>query len=164
MKKTITIGVVVFAAILAVGIALSMMIYADRNAGKINISDIVIKGDNGKRYTSYQHACDDGEYVTAHRFVEEMKSQKIQAEASGDFYYDKHPLYELESEIFKAERFIVLHEGMKLLENGDNVSLIRIAALVKEYDADWLYDELIEVARAIGDDDLVERLTQMQMM
>lgn len=164
MKKTITIGILVVAAILAIGAALSMIVYTDQIAGKVDISEIVIKGDNGKRYTSYQHACNDGEYVTAYRFVEEMKNQKLKAEASGEYYYDDRPIEHLESEISKAERYIILHEGMKLLENGNNASLIRIAALVKEYNADWLYDELIEVARAIGDEDLVNRLTEMQMM
>ena len=62
----------------------------------------------------------------------------------------------------EALKYVVLQEALYVLgENGDK-GLPRIVGIVKEHDANWLYEELIDTYQALGDDDLVEQLMKMQ--
>ena len=62
------------------------------------------------------------------------------------------------SEYEEACRFVVLQETMSELEQGN---LMRIAAIVKEQNADWVYEELIQIAESIGEKELSQKLTEM---
>ena len=117
----------------------------------------------------YKKACSNHDWDAAYEIVD-LKKEKMQA------YYEKkeeskdntlftsardrnRAKYETaKKEYEEAFRYVVLQEAIVALEeNGEN-GIMRIVGIAKEHKAEgWLYKELLDVAKKIGDDGLVER-------
>ncbi len=125
----------------------------------------------------YKKACEEKDFPKAYNIVDNLKQIEVDkhsefmAEPShkwwnGNYNKDRDKK-EVEYEAAKkkaseAERYVILQEAMMLLEQGDNSSLMRIVGIVKEHDAEWLFDDLIEIANRIDDTELSERLLKMK--
>ena len=117
----------------------------------------------------YKKACSNHDWDAAYEIVD-LKKEKMQA------YYEKkeeskdntlftsardrnNAKYDTaKKEYEEAFRYVVLQEAIVALEeNGEN-GIMRIVGIAKEHKAEgWLYKELLDVAKKIGDDGLVER-------
>lgn len=84
----------------------------------------------------YQQACEEGDFVKAYQC------------ARSD----------------EAERYVILHEAMYVLEQGEESSLMKIAFIAKEHKANWLFGELEDVAHQMGDEELAQKLSSMNPM
>ena len=118
---------------------------------------------------NYREACEGKDFEKAYQMVdkikvlandahEEMYNHRGSKEWSvylqrGDFYEEKAK---------EAERYVVLHEAMFVLESQNTDGLRRIVGIAKEHNVeDWLYSELLDVAKKIGDTDLENRIETM---
>ena len=113
----------------------------------------------------YKKACEERDFVKAYHIVDILK-EKVHSEETS-FWYGQHEKWQAgrvaQKKAHDAEIYVVRQEALMLLENGDDSSLMRIVAVAKEHDADsWLYDELIDVATKIGNNDLADRLRKMK--
>lgn len=59
------------------------------------------------------------------------------------------------------EKYIIIHEATSVLESQGVEGLPKIAFIVKEHNADWLYKDLVDIAEAMGNEDLVIRLKKL---
>ena len=115
----------------------------------------------------YKKACAEKDWPKAYAIVDKLEAEANPyyvewKKANGtrhswaieaqEKYYASMRKYE------EAKRYVVLQEAMSELEQGN---LMRIAAIVKEQDATWVYKELIEICESIGDDDLTQKIKRM---
>ncbi len=115
----------------------------------------------------YKKACSEKDWPKAYSIVDKLKQEALPhyekwQSANGTRYG-----WAIEAEVNynaamskyeEAYRYVVLQETMSELEQGN---LMRIAAIVKEQNADWVYEELIQIAESIGEKDLSQKLTEM---
>lgn len=82
---------------------------------------------------NYKKACELKEFSTAYEIVDKLKSDE-------------------------AEKYVVLQEALFVLESNGTDGIMRIVGIAKEHDAEgWLYLELLDVAKKMGDTDLANR-------
>ena len=120
---------------------------------------------------NYKKACDLKDFSSAYEIVDILK--KVTSEkgvrASGDrdaanegysFAIESVSEYtEAKKMSDEAERYVVLQEAITVLEESGTNGLMRIVGIAKEHNAEsWLYEELLDVARKIGDTDLADRI------
>ena len=123
---------------------------------------------------NYRQACEEQDFSKAYNIVDQLKQISLEKNLEwkeaqskyGTMSRKQEGPYEeyvaAEAEADKAYRYVVLQEAMLLLEKGDDGSLMRIVGLAKEHDADsWIYDELIDIANKIGNEELANRLKKM---
>ena len=117
----------------------------------------------------YRTPCEEKDFVKAYEIVDNLKEIASKEEShyneekerwgsndGGAAYRAARDLSE------KAERYVILQEGLYMLEQGDDIGLMKIAVIAKEHNANWLYDELEEVARNSGNDELADRINKMK--
>lgn len=137
--------------------------------GSMGLSDKekkeLVKTDN------YKKACELKEFPVAYEIVDNLKKEtsekKVDADKDADaaaegYSYAKKNVskYEEAKKVSdEAERYVVLQESMYVLESEGTNGLMRIVGIGKEHNAeDWLYPELLDVAKKIGDTDLANRI------
>lgn len=97
--------------------------------------------NNIESYTKeYKENCEQGDYAKAYEVCKKMERYKSTAD---------------------DEKYIVMHEATSVLESQGVEGLPRIAFIVKEHNADWLYKDLVDIAEAMGNEDLVIRLKKL---
>ena len=118
----------------------------------------------------YKKACFNKDWPKAYEIVDKLQDIAIEKNAKWREIQSDHGTESLEQKpakddfqfaVYKyedAKRYVVLQESMSELEQGN---LMRIAAIVKEQNAPWVYKELISIAKSIGEQDLVDKLTSM---
>ena len=115
----------------------------------------------------YKKACSEKDWPKAYSIVDKLKQEALPyyekwQKANGTRYSwaieAEVNYYAAVSKYEEAYRYVVLQETMSELEQGN---LMRIAAIVKEQNADWVYEELIQIAESIGEKDLSQKLTEM---
>ncbi len=120
--------------------------------------------------TMYKKACASKDFEKAYEIVDKMKKEtsqakvKMEVDRDSPFCYPKSKAEYEESEkrSTEAERYVVLQEAITVLENEGTNGLMRIVGIAKEHDAEsWLYDELKDIARKIGDTALENELEQI---
>jgi len=104
----------------------------------------------------YKTPCEEKDFAKAYEIVDNLKEIASTSRSRG---LSDHPYARAAAE--EAERYVVLQEGLYMLEQGDDVGLMKIAVIAKEHNADWLYKELESVARTTGNDELVEKIIKM---
>ena len=120
---------------------------------------------------NYKKACELKEFSTAYEIVDNLKKEtsekKVDADKDADaaargYSWAKETVskYEEAKKVSdEAERYVVLQESMYVLESEGTNGLMRIVGIGKEHNAeDWLYPELLDVAKKIGDTDLANRI------
>lgn len=122
----------------------------------------------------YKKACEVKEFGTAYEIVDKLKEETTEAKANwkGEqgFMASKgtRERYEVEYEAAmkkstEAERYVVLQEALFVLESEDTNSLVRLVGIAKEHDAeDWLYLELIDIEKKVGNLELVDKLEHIR--
>ena len=60
-----------------------------------------------------------------------------------------------------AVNYVILQEATSVLESQGLEGMPKIAFIVKEHNADWLYKDLVDIAEAMGNEDLVIRLNKL---
>ena len=136
--------------------------------GNLNSEDNIVN--------DYKKACELGEIEKAYAIVEDMKieMQEYENENKKDIEDGKDSartwrvprkkfakFTNLKSNYEEALHYVVLYESTKLLEDNGVEGLTRIAFIVKEHNAPWVYGDLLDLAKAMGDDVLVERLEKL---
>ena len=111
---------------------------------------------NYEESRDYKTPCEKHDFVKAYKAVDKLKqdAQNERFDPTAQSNYTNN--YE------EALKYVVLQEALYVLEENGEKGLPRIVGIVKEHDANWLYEELIDTYQAIGDDDLVEQLMKMQ--
>lgn len=118
----------------------------------------------------YRKACAEKDWPKAYSIVEKyhgivVDKNEIWRKKQADYgtksrkqqiAYDN--LIFAQNDYQEAYRYVVLQEAMSELEQGN---LMRIAAIVKEQQASWVYKELIQIAESIGDKELAQKLNDM---
>ena len=88
----------------------------------------------------YRKACELGEFSTAYEIIDKLKKEE------GENVSDE------------AEKYVVLQESLFVLESKGTDGIMRIVGIAKEHNAEgWLYLELLDVAKKMGDTDLANR-------
>ena len=133
----------------------------------------------------YRKACEEKDFVRAYEIVDKLRQEVSDAKIDYDKASEriKHkglfgegpgpaPLeeygeakgkYEVaQKEFAKAERYVILQEAIYVLESQGTEGLMRVVGIAKENNAEnWLYDELLDVAKKIGDTELAEKIQNM---
>ena len=104
----------------------------------------------------YKTPCEKHDYARAYKAVDQLK------EDADRMSYSKSENKKGLEKYEKALEYVVLQEALYVLEENGDKGLPRIIGIVKEHDAYWLYEELIDTYRALGDNNMVEQLTEMQ--
>ena len=114
---------------------------------------------------NYKKACELKDFSTAYEIVDNLKEvanrAKVEYEEFKQFWRDEYyQKWENANQKAKeAERYVVLQEALLVLESEGTNGLMRIVGIGKEHNAeDWLYPELLDVAKKIGDTDLANRI------
>lgn len=126
----------------------------------------------------YKKACDANDYELAHEMLTAMNGDLLKYQEDNKDAMEgalgKHSLvYRSDEEkvrLFETyyneykeiERYVILHETTYILESQGLAGLPRIAFLVKQYDADWLYDSLQDIALSLGNKEIITRLELMK--
>ena len=98
----------------------------------------------------YRKACAERDFAKAYSIVYEMKEKQEEKEHCRYINGSYEPL-----------KYVILQEAMVVLEENGEDGLIRIAGIVKEHNAAWLYDELITLFKSTGNKELLEKLERM---
>ncbi len=124
----------------------------------------------------YKKACEEKDFLKAYQIVDKLKEE---TSIKKQEYYNKQvvviigeeddgsevsdPEYnEAKKKSDEAERYVILQEAMFVLETQGTNGLIRIIGIAKEHNAEeWLYSELADIARKIGDSELEERINNL---
>ena len=119
---------------------------------------------------NYKKACELKEFPTAYEIVDNLKKETSEKKVYADKYFDEAlrglnyaieyaSKYEEAKKVSdEAERYVVLQEAMFVLESEGSNGLMRVVGIGKEHNAEsWLYPELLDVAKKIGDTDLANR-------
>jgi len=133
----------------------------------------------------YRKACEEKDFVRAYEIVDKLRQEVSDAKIDYDKASEhiKHkgifgegpgpaPLeeygeakgkYEVaQKEFAKAERYVILQEAIYVLESQGTEGLMRVVGIAKENNAEsWLYSELLDVAKKIGDTELAEKIQNM---
>ena len=108
---------------------------------------------------NYKKACELKDFSTAYEIVDKLKDNAL--------YEKTHQILEeyildAEKKYKEAEKYVVLQEAITVLEENGTNGLGRIVGIAKEHDAEsWLYEELLDVAKKIGDTDLTEEIIKI---
>ena len=121
---------------------------------------------------NYRKACELKDFETAYQIVDKLKewtsSKKIEYDNNlgSDYtekYYSEYQEYKKRSD--EAERYVVLQEAMLVLESDGSNGLMRIVGIAKEHKVEgWLYSEMADLAKKIGDPELEEKFNNMKPM
>ena len=123
---------------------------------------------------NYVKACEEKDWAKAYAIVDDLREDYEELKEDYSYYShssdvsDMRKSKELDekcdharAKYHEAKKYVVFHEAMYVLEENGVNGLLRIAGIAKEHDAEWLYDELIDVAKKTGDKDLEEKLENM---
>jgi hypothetical protein len=113
-----------------------------------DIRDWFTKQRISSLYEDFQDACSEHNWEEAHKIVKKLEVQDSKLPWGSNEYV-------------KACKTVVLQESLSIIEEHGVNGLVRIVGLIKEYDADWVYRELLDVAIKIGDKELATRLSEM---
>ena len=143
---------------------------ADKKSEEVESEERSYSSYNG----DYRKACTNQDWDNAYKIVDglnksaqyELKEYEgIKAEYSEkDGYTVEHKVkYESAKKSYEeALRYVVLQEAMVTLEESGENGIMRIVAIAKEHEAeDWLYKEMLDVAKKIGDDGLADRFKKI---
>ena len=123
--------------------------------------------------TDYKEACEQHDFQKAYSIVNELKKEMQEYENEnanaisdgerGLFYgQDEVATYKnLKENYEEAEHYVVLQEATYILESQGLDGLVKISMVVKEHDAQWVYADLIDIAVAMGNEELENRLQKL---
>lgn len=130
--------------------------------------------ESGSTTENYKEACEQHEFQKAYSFVNELKKEmqdfenrygrEIQDCREGFWTLGQGKLTEFENlkkNLEDAEHYVVLQETTYILESQGLEGLVKISMVVKEHNAEWVYKDLIDIAVAMGNEDLVIRLKKL---
>lgn len=127
--------------------------------------------NNSSEDFDYRKACAEKNWPKAYEIVDKIKEQANEyhtkyASANGtryDWAIEAYEKYEnANTKYNEALKYVILQESMVVLEESGEGGLMRIVGIAKEHNADdWLYEELIDVAKKIGDADLEEKFNNI---
>lgn len=133
----------------------------------------------------YRKACEEKDFVRAYEIVDLLRQEVSEAKVDYDeasegvkdnglfgegpgpapleAYGKAKGKYEVaQREFAKAERYVILQEAIYVLESQGTEGLMRVVGIAKENNAEsWLYSELLDVAKKIGDTELAEKIQNM---
>ena len=133
----------------------------------------------GKGDLDYKKACAEKDWPKAYAIVDKLleKTQELEADYSrfnGEGILrkslgDSPGARKAESEYNSANenyeraiKYVVLQEALCVLEDDGERGVMRIVGIAKEHDAEsWLYEELLDAAKKIGDEELVNRFEKI---
>lgn len=99
------------------------------------------ESNNIESYTKeYRDYCEKGEFQEAYESCKKLERYKLTAE---------------------DEKYIIIHEATSVLESQGVEGLPKIAFIVKEHNAEWLYKDLADIAVSMGNDELERRLKKL---
>ena len=116
---------------------------------------------------NYKKACELKDFSTAYEIVDKLKEvtsekKKVYESVSNFNHIFKAEYQAAKDKSDEAERYVVLQESLIVIESEGSNGLMRIVAIAKEHNAEnWLFSELLDVAKKIGDTDLAERIQNM---
>lgn len=111
---------------------------------------------------NYKKACDLKDFSTAYEIVEKLKKEAFEAKHTEWVGDGSSIILDKENKYKEAEKYVVLQEAITVIEESGTNGLVRIVGIAKEHDAEsWLYEELLDVARKIGDTDLTEEIIKI---
>lgn len=114
---------------------------------------VFVIGCTSSPENDYRKACEEHDFIKAYQIVDDLDKELLNVD--DDHYYVALARAD------EAKRYVIVQEAMYLLEQGGDANLMRIVGIVKEHQAEWLYDELIDVAQRIGDEELAEKILNM---
>lgn len=121
----------------------------------------------------YIEACEQGEFIKAYSVVNKLKGkmQNYENGHAGNIQWGREGLSigmdelatynNLKKNFEDAERYVVLQEATFILESQGLEGMTKIAMIVKEHDAKWLYKDLIDIAIAMGNDEMADRMKKL---
>lgn len=128
---------------------------------------------NVNSYSDYKEACEQHDFQKAYTFVNELKKEMQEYEneeaayiayaMEGNTVFQEYlaKYTNLETNFTDAEHYVVLQEATYILESQGLDGLVKIAMIVKEHNAEWVYEDLIDIAVAMGNDELVDRMKKL---
>lgn len=123
-----------------------------------------ITRDIEKAQEKAQEAYGDYREAKASRFTHRSRSAKLYEEYEGlqKIVYSKEKQQAEKLQLYEdAVNYVILQEATSVLESQGLEGMPKIAFIVKEHNADWLYKDLVDIAEAMGNEDLVIRLNKL---
>lgn len=120
--------------------------------------------DVEKAQKKAQDAYADYREAKTSRLIPRSQSSKLYEEYKGlqDIADSKKEQQEEKLQLYKAAvDYVILQEATSVLESQGLEGMPKIAFIVKEHDAKWVYKDLIDIAVAMGDDELVDRMKKL---
>lgn len=121
----------------------------------------------GSTTENYKEACEQHEFQKAYSFVNELKKEMQEYQnqngwaIKNNWENETAEYNNLKNNYEEAEHYVVLQEAAYILESQGLEGLVKISMVVKEHNAQWVYAELIDIAVAMGNEDLVIRLKKL---
>ena len=121
----------------------------------------------GSTTENYKEACEQHEFQKAYSFVNELKKEMQEYQNENGYeiknnWGDETAKYNnLKNNYKEAEHYVVLQEAAYILESQGLDGLVKISMVVKEHDAQWVYADLIDIAVAMGNEELENRLQKL---
>lgn len=130
----------------------------------------------------YKDACAEQDWEKAYQWVEKYKEEadknRIEAESVNPGWYGSGKSgrkryraaiekYEDLAEFYQSKyeegiRYVAFQECIYVIENHGINGMLRVIGIAKEHNLEnWLYPELLDVARKIGDEELEERFKKI---
>ena len=143
---------------------------ADKKSEEVKSEERSYRSYNG----DYRKACTNQDWDNAYEIVDELNKpvqyylkeyeHRKASKGEKDGYTAEYKAqYESAKKSYEeALRYVVLQEAMVTLEESGENGIMRIVAIAKEHKAeDWLYKEMLDVAKKIGDDGLTDRFKKI---
>lgn len=111
---------------------------------------------NYEESRDYKTPCENHDFTRAYKAIDLLKedAQRQRFDPTAQSNYT--------SKYEEALKYVVFQEALYVLEENGDKGLPRIVGIVKEHDAYWLYEELIDTYQTLGDNNMVEQLTEVQ--
>lgn len=121
----------------------------------------------------YKEACEQHDFQKAYSIVNELKNemQEYENKNAKDITLGREYKWvgteelatydNLKDNYEEAEHYVVLQEATYILESQGLDGLVKIAMIVKEHNAKWVYNDLIDIAVAMGNEEMANRMKEL---
>lgn len=121
----------------------------------------------------YKEACEQVDFIKAYSVVNKLKDKMQNYERdhinmiknANKGWWISQPYiteyYNLKNNYEEAEHYVVLQEATYILESQGLEGITKITMIVKEHNAKWVYKDLIDIAVAMGNDEMAVRMKEL---
>ena len=127
--------------------------------------------------TDYKEACAKQDWVKAYSWVQKYREEEVKARidansvsrsrvGSKNYHHVVRQRHDLanyyQSKYEEGIRYVAMQECLYIIDNYGANGVLRIIGIAKEHGIEnWLFDELLDVAEKMGDEELIQKFKNM---